>query len=176
MHEKTLSAKTVFEGRLVRLEIQDVELENGQRAYREFIRHAPAVAVVARRPDGRFVFVRQFRKAVEKLMLEVPAGICDPGEAPEDAARRELREETGYDAAQMRKLGRIYPTPGYVDEVIDVYLADLPGEAGARELDGDERVELVVMAPEAFEDEVRRGGIEDGKTLAAWTMYRLWER
>jgi ADP-ribose pyrophosphatase len=173
MHEKTLTRKTIFEGKLVSLEVQDVELEDGRRAYREFVRHAPAVGVVARLADGRFLFVRQFRKAVEKLMTEIPAGICEPGEAAEETARRELREETGFEARTLKKLGRIYPTPGYVDEVIDIFLADLPAQAGERKLDGDERLELVTMTEAAVETSIREGGIEDAKTLAAWMLYRV---
>jgi ADP-ribose pyrophosphatase len=173
MNEKTLKSKTVFEGRLVRLEVQDVELEDGRTAYREFVRHAPAVAVVARRADGRFLFVRQFRKAVEKLMLEVPAGICEPGEDPRVAAGRELVEETGYAFQSLEKIGRIFPTPGYVDEVIDVYFAEVPAEPGACNPDWDERVELVVFTADEFEASIRRGEVEDGKTLAAWTLYKL---
>ena len=172
MHEKTLTSKTVFTGKLLRFEVQDVELENGQKAYREIIRHPGAVAVLARAADGQFVFVRQFRKAAEVTMMEVIAGILEPGEAPESAAHRELREETGYDAAKLMHLGRIYPSPGYVDEVINVYFADLAMGPGPKNPDWDEHVETVMMSVESFESKIRSGEIQDAKTLAAWAMYK----
>ena len=173
MHEKTLTSKTVFAGKLLRFEIQDVELEDGQKAYRELIRHPGAVAVLARAADGRFVFVRQFRKAAEMIMTEVIAGILEPGEKPEPAAHRELKEETGYDAAKISHMGRIYPSPGYVDEVIDVYFAELAMGPGPKSPDWDERVETVMMSASDFESMVRSGQIQDAKTLAAWAMYKV---
>jgi ADP-ribose pyrophosphatase len=173
MHEKTLTSKTVFTGKLLRFEVQDVELENGQKAYRELIRHPGAVAVLARAADGQFVFVRQFRKAVEKIMTEVIAGILEPGEVPEAAAHRELREETGYDAAKLTHMGRIFPSPGYVDEAIDIYFADLAMGPGPKNPDWDERVETVMMTVADFEAQVRSGEIQDAKTLAAWAMYKV---
>ena len=173
MHEKTLTSKTVFTGKLLRFEVQDVELENGQKAYREIIRHPGAVAVLARATDGRFVFVRQFRKAVELTMTEVIAGILERGEAPEAAAHRELREETGYDAAKLTHLGRIFPSPGYVDEVIDVYFAELAMGPGPKNPDWDEHVETVMMSAAEFEAKVRSAEIQDAKTMAAWAMYKV---
>ncbi|MFH0909789.1 MAG: NUDIX hydrolase [bacterium] len=173
MHEKTLTSKTVFSGKLLRFEVQDVELENGQKAYRELIRHPGAVAVLARAPDGRFVFVRQFRKAVEKIMIEVIAGILEPGEQPQTAAHRELKEETGYDAEKLSHLGRVYPSPGYVDEAIDVYFADLAVGPGPKNPDWDECLEVVMMPAAEFEAMVRSGGVQDAKTLAAWAMYKV---
>lgn len=171
-HEKTLSAETRYVGHIVSVEVQDVELENGQRAFREIVRHRGAVAVLPLRPDGRFLFVRQFRKPVEQILLEVVAGLLDLDELPEDAARRELREETGHTALTLRPLGVVYPSPGYVDERIDVYAAEVQQEPGPRELDHDERVEVVALTAEEFESLTWRGQVCDAKTLAAWSLYR----
>ena len=172
MHqEKTIGARTVFDGRIMRIEVLDVELADGTRSVREILRHKPAVAVLARHPDGRFAFVRQYRKAVEQVMLEIVAGLRDPGEEPEAAARRELREETGFNAAQMTWLGKIYPTPGYVDEVTDLYFAELAPGNGGQKTDPDERVEAVFIARTEFERMLRAREVTDAKTVAVWTLF-----
>jgi len=124
VQEKTLNAKTIYDGRILRLEVQDVALEDGRVAFREIVRHRGASAVLARLPDGRFVFVRQFRKPVERVMLEVGAGIREDGVAAAECARGEIAEETGYRTAALRRLGEVFPTPGYGDERIDLFFAE----------------------------------------------------
>ena len=171
LYEKTLTKKTLYAGRILSLELQEVELPDGTRAPRELIRHAPAVGVLARRSDGAFVFVRQFRKAVERVMLEVVAGICEPGEAPAATAVRELREETGYTAASLVELGSAFATPGYVDEQFTLFFAELDAACGATEHDVDERVEAVVLSRTEFERMICAGEITDAKTLAAWLLF-----
>lgn len=171
-HEKTLRAEIRYVGKIVSVEVQDVELETGQVAIREIVRHRGAVAVLPRRPDGRFLFVRQFRKPAEQMLLEVVAGVLELDEDPADAARRELREETGYEAATLRPLGEVYPSPGYIDERIRIFAAEVGERPGERALDHDERVEVVDLAGSEFEQLVRRGQVVDGKTLAVWTLYR----
>lgn len=172
MHEKTLSSQTIFRGRIIRVETQEVELENGRRAYREIVRHHGAVCVLLRAPDGRLVFVRQFRKPIEAIMLEVVAGIREPGEDPDTCAAREIREETGFASVRLRRLGAIFPTPGYVDEQITCYYAEAEGARVERDLDEDERLDVVFLAEEDFAARVGRGEVSDGKTLAAWALYR----
>jgi ADP-ribose pyrophosphatase len=171
MHEKTIARKTVFEGRLVRVETLDVELENGQRAYRELVRHPGAVCVLVRAPDGRLALVRQFRVGAQKQMLEVVAGLLDAGENPDDAARREVREETGLLLGRLTRMGLLYPTPGYVEEKIVCYYGEAAGQ-GSRALDHDERLEVELIADAEFVARIRRGEIEDAKTLAAWALYQ----
>lgn len=171
LFEKTLTKKTLYAGRILSLEVQEVELPDGQRSTRELIRHAPAVGVLARRPDGAFVFVRQFRKAVERVMLEVVAGICEPGEKPIETAARELREETGYTATKLVELGSAFATPGYVDEQFTIFFAELNAASGVTEHDHDERVEAVVLSRTEFERMVCAGEVTDAKTLAAWLLF-----
>ena len=96
MHEKTLSRKTVYEGRILSVDVLEVELENGKTSVREIVQHGVAVALIPQLPDGRFVFIRQFRKPMERICFEVVAGNCDPGEPEEVSAARELQEETGF--------------------------------------------------------------------------------
>lgn len=172
MHERTLSSTTIFSGRILTLETQQVELETGQEAYREIVRHHGAACVLVRNPAGDFVLIRQFRKPVEQVMLEVVAGIRDGDETGAACARREVREETGYQIGLLRPLGVIYPTPGYVDERIEAFYAEAVGPSGDCDLDHDERVEPVVLKERELEGMIRRGEITDGKTLATWALFR----
>ncbi len=171
MYEKTVSSEIRYRGRIVDVEMQEVELETGQRAAREIVRHRPAVAAVAKTEDGRWVFLRQFRKPAEKIMFEVVAGIREEGEDPERAIVRELKEETGYRVVSIERLGKVYPSPGYVDEEIDIFLAQLEGAAGDRHLDPDERIEVLLLTRDEVWDRIRRGDVEDSKTLAAWALF-----
>ncbi|MBM4156915.1 MAG: NUDIX hydrolase [Lentisphaerae bacterium] len=173
MHEATTGARTVYDGRVVRLDVLDVRLEDGSPAKREIVRHAPAVAVLPRLPDGTFLLVRQFRKAMEADIVELCAGLNEPGEAPEAAARRELREETGCTVERMTHLGTIFASPGYTDEVIDLYFAECAAPRAEARLDEDERVEVVPLREAELEAMVRDNRIRDGKTVAAWALYRL---
>jgi len=150
----------------------DVELENGVTSVREVIRHPGATGILAQLPDGRFVLVEQYRKPAEKRLLEIVAGTLEPGEAPEACARREVREETGYDVASLKLLGRIFLAPGYSDECLHLFWARLAAVPGAAGPDEDERVEVRVLSEAELEAAMDAGGIEDAKTLAAWCLWR----
>ena len=171
MNETTLSITPAFKGRLVSVETMTVELEPGHRAYREIIRHPGAIAAVARIPDGRFVFVRQFRKAIERDVLEIVAGRKERDESPETGISRELKEETGHDVVSLHPMGVIYPSPGYIDEMIHLFFAELAGAAEAQNGDHDERITVEYMTREEFESLVDGGLIDDAKTLAAWLLF-----
>jgi len=172
-HERTVTSRCAYRGRILRVDELDVELENGRTAHREIVRHAAAVAVLARRPDGRFVLVRQFRKAAERVLLEVVAGGLEPGETPEACARRELREETGYGTVRIAPLGSIFLSPGYCDEVLHLFFAEVEATPAAPEPDDDERLEPVLLEEAELQAAAAPGGsIEDSKTLAVWARYR----
>jgi ADP-ribose pyrophosphatase len=173
--ERTTNMKRLYEGRIVSLELHDVELEDGRQSMREVVRHGPAVAVIAELQDGHFVFVKQYRKPLERYMLEIVAGGVDPGEATDVAAARELREETGYRAEHLVRLGAVYPSPGYLDEHIEIYYARLQAEPVGEDFDDDEHIELVTMSHDAFVRAVRDGEITDAKTLSAWLLYKQWK-
>ena len=171
MYEKTLRTKTVFEGRILSLDVLDVELPDGRTGTREIIRHGAAVAVIAQRRDGRFVFIRQFRKAMERVCFEVMAGNVDPGETAEAAAVRELKEETGYQPDSIRFLSSIYPSVGYCTERIDIFFAEVH-EPGETDFDLDENIETVLITEQEMGSMTRAGEVQDAKTLAAWTLYK----
>jgi ADP-ribose pyrophosphatase len=172
MHEKTIASKTVFTGRILSLDVLDVELADGRIGTREIIRHGAAVAVIARRRDGRFVFIRQFRKAMERVCFEVMAGNVDPGEAAETAAVRELKEETGYTPDSIRFLAPIYPSVGYCTERIDIFYAEVH-EPGATDFDHDENIETILITEKEMDSMIRAGKVDDAKTLAAWTLWKI---
>jgi len=172
MCEKTLKTRTVFEGRILSLDVLDVELADGRTGTREIIRHGAAVAVVARRRDGRFVFIRQFRKAMERVCFEVMAGNVDLGEAAEAAAVRELKEETGYTPDSIRLLAPIYPSVGYCTERIDIFYAEVH-EPGETNFDHDENIETVLITEKEMDSMIRAGKVDDAKTLAAWALWKI---
>ncbi|MBI3986983.1 MAG: NUDIX hydrolase [Lentisphaerae bacterium] len=171
--EKTIRTQRVFSGRLLRVEVQDIEMASGHRSVREIVRHPGAVLVLARTDDGRFVFVRQFRKAIERDLLEVIAGTLEPGEKPAACARREVREESGFRVKRLRSLGAIYTVPGFCTERIFMFFAELCGRPEAPCPDHDEVVRVEFLRPAQVEAALRRGAIEDAKTMAAWLAYRL---
>ncbi len=171
--EKTLACERKYTGKIISVDLLDIELPDGRRAKREVIRHGNAVAVLARRADGKFVFVRQYRKAAEEALIEAIAGGLEAGEDPEEGARRETAEETGYDVTGIRFLTTIICTPGYCEERIHIYLAELSASPHAQDQDPDENVYPVILTEQEVEDGIRNGTIFDAKTLAAWLAYRL---
>jgi ADP-ribose pyrophosphatase len=171
MYERTLSSERVFSGRILSLDLLEVELEDGTRAQREIVRHRGAVGAVCRKSDGDFIFVRQFRKAIGDYCLEVVAGLLEADEDPSDCARREVMEETGYAVARLVKLAAVTLSPGYSSEYIHLFYAELDPVAGGQQLDDGEHVELVELAGDEFDAMLARGEVLDGKTLAAWLLY-----
>ena len=172
MSEKTIGTKTVFTGRILSVDVLDVQLDDGRTATREIVRHGAAVAVVARRRDGQFIFIKQFRKAMERIVFEVMAGNCDKNEDPQAAAVRELKEETGYTPETIRQIGSIYPSVGYCTERIDIFFADTGNTAGETDFDPDENIETLLHTESEIDTRIRAGEIQDAKTLAAWALFK----
>jgi len=171
--EKTLATDRKCMRKVVSVDLLDIELPDGRKAKREVIRHGNAVAILARRPDGKFVFVKQYRKAAEEALVEVIAGGLEPGEDPVEGAKRETAEETGYDVTRIKFLTTIICTPGYCEERIHLYFAELSETAHAQDLDPDENVHPVVLSEAEVEDGIRNGAIFDSKTLSAWLCWKL---
>lgn len=172
MKERTLGTKLVFDGRLLKVQVLDVELENGIKSVREVVRHPGAAVILPQLPDGRFVLVRQFRKAIELDTLEVVAGTLKNGENPDDCARRELKEETGYAAQELRRQIVAFPAPGYTDEKLHMYYAKLAPAKGDVAPDEDENVEVEYCSEAEVDSMIRTGRIVDAKTLAAWSLFK----
>lgn len=171
--EKTLEAKQTYQGKILNIELLQIELPDGRRTRREVVRHGEAVGILARRPDGKFVFVRQYRKAVEDAVIEIIAGGMEKGEDPETSARRETAEETGYEIVSIKYLTTITPTPGYCDEKIHLFYAELSEKTHGQDLDPFENVEPMILTADEIDDAIRNRKIYDAKTLSAWACYRL---
>jgi ADP-ribose pyrophosphatase len=154
--------REVFAGRVVRLVL---------RGKYEIVEHAGGAAVVAVHTDGSVLLVRQHRPAVGKSLLELPAGLVDPGEQPIDCARRELEEETGYTAQRLEPLVSFYSSPGFSTELLHVFVA-----RGLREclpkLDEEEDIEVVRLPLERAIEQVTSGEISDAKTVTGLLAYR----
>ena len=123
VEEKTLSSQPIYEGRAVNLRVDTVRMPSGRETTREIVEHSDCVAIIAIDADDNVLLVRQFRKAGEKELLEIPAGGIEPGEEPIECVRRELREETGYLPGKVERLGGFYSAPGYCTEYLHLYLA-----------------------------------------------------
>lgn len=173
MNETTTASQTLFDGRIVKLELHEVLLADGTQTQREIIRHAAAVAVLVYHQERRcYLLVEQFRKPFEQTMLEVVAGLQEAGESPEETVRRELLEETGYEAATLQSLGQLFPSPGYVDEVIHLFYAEVAGRPDVAALDEDERICVSEWAPQALEESLTENRIKDAKTVAIWYLHK----
>jgi len=160
---------TVYKGRVVEFNLEEVRLPNGRTVQLEILRHPGASAVVPLLEDGRVVLIRQYRHAAGGMIYEIPAGRLDPGEAPLDCARRELAEEVGQAASQWEWLGAIWTTPGFTDEKIHFFLARHLTPV-SQALEHDEVIEVVERPLEEAIAMIRRGEIEDGKTICALMM------
>lgn len=165
MTEQLVKRDYVYEGKLIRVRRDRVELENGVQATREIVEHPGAVVIIALDENDRVLLVRQYRSAVGHETLELPAGTLDkPGEAPEAAARRELLEETGHRARRWEAVTRFYPSPGINTEVMYLYLArELVASEQATEEDESIQVESLPLGEAVKLAE--RGEIQDAKTM-----------
>ncbi len=165
--EKKISSECVFDGCILHVEKDWVALPNGNEATREVIRHIGAVCIVPVTDDGRVVMERQFRYPIDEVITEIPAGKLDSKtEDRLEAAKRELREETGYEAEEWRDMGIYYPAAAYSDERITIYLATKLRK-GERNLDEDEFLDVTLVPIEELIDDIMSGKITDGKTQVA---------
>jgi ADP-ribose pyrophosphatase len=172
LHEKTLASETLYEGWVVKLQKDDVELANGRKGRREVIRHPGGVVVLPILDDGRILLVRQFRYPLGGPLLEAPAGKLEKGEEPLPAIQRELQEETGYLAKTWTPLGFINPAPGFCDETLWLFKAEgLVYEPLAEESD-EELIQPIKLTPDEAMTLVQQGVINDAKTICILTRAR----
>ena len=164
--EHTVATERIFRGRIVGLRVDTVQLPGGRVSQREIVEHSGSVAVVPLDVHSNILMVRQYRKPVEQELLEIPAGLLEPGEEPEAAARRELQEETGYTAQRIEPLVQFFTSPGFCDEEMHTFLA-MGLVAGRPNPDEDEQIKLVPVPLADVPEMIRRGEIRDGKSIAA---------
>ena len=167
LEEKTVSSRLIFDGKVVHLYKDTVRLPDGAESVREYVKHIGAVCILPLTDDGEVILERQYRYAVRQILTEIPAGKLDaPGEDPLEAAKRELREETGATAREMIPLGDYYGSPAILGERIRMFLAKRL-TFGETEFDEDEFLEVFRLPLDEAEAAVLRGEIPDGKTQAA---------
>ena len=175
LRESTLESEFIFNGRLLKVYRDRVQLPNGHESQREFIRHQGAVGILPILDDGSMIFVRQFRYPVKKVLYEIPAGKIEGDEAPLSCAKRELSEESGYTARDFKKLTSILTTPGFTDEQIHLYAAT-GLTSGKQHPDEDEFLNVVILTPEEVKERVLSGEICDAKSLCSLYLYDLMKR
>ena len=172
--EKTINSNSIFKGRVISLKVDDVVLPNGKESKREIINHPGAVAVIAITDEGKLVLVEQYRKALERSIIEIPAGKLEPGEDPIDSVKRELEEETGYGCHDLSYLQSFATSPGFADEIIHLFVAkDLYKIENKAALDEDEFVEVYEVTLEEAEEMVNNQKIYDAKTAFAVLWMKL---
>ena len=168
--EKMISSEIKFNGRIIQVSLDEVELENGKIATREVVRHPGGAAMVAFDDNENIILVKQFRYPFYKELLEVPAGKLEKGENPKLASIREMEEETGIIVGDVYNLGEFYPTCGFCDEIIYLYAGKILGETN-QNLDEDEFVSRISMPLSDVLDMIDKNDIKDGKTIAS--CYKL---
>jgi ADP-ribose pyrophosphatase len=163
--EKTISTRRIFEGRAFNVRVDTVQTVDGRESTREIVEHCPCIAVIAQDTNGDILLVRQYRKALEKELLEIPAGGIDPGEDPETAVKRELQEEIGYIPGRVLRLGGYYSSPGFCTEFLYLFLAtDLkPSRLLAEDTPG---IVTVRVKPGQVLDMIGSAEICDSKSVA----------
>jgi ADP-ribose pyrophosphatase len=171
VHGRTLRSQRLYAGRVLALDLDEVEEPEGVRAVREVVRHQGSVAVLPVHDDGRVVLVRQYRYPVDDYVWELPAGRLDAGEAPAEGARRELEEEVGLRPSGLELLTTVYPTPGFCDERLHVFRATGLQPVPARP-EADERIEAATFRLEEARAMIGRGEVRDAKTLVALLLER----
>lgn len=176
LEEKTLKTEAIFSGKVISLQVDEVELPNGKVSKREIVKHPGAVAVIPVTDENKIVMVEQYRKALERTIVEIPAGKLEAGEKPEICAARELEEETGYECVKMEWLISFYTSPGFADEIIHLYKATgLSKKENAATTDEDEFVNLMEVSLEEAEKLIIEQKIYDAKTAYAVQYLQLQE-
>ena len=161
--EKVLNTEVAFQGNFLKVWKDAVELPNGHRSFREYIKHPGAAMVIPRLDNGKFLLLYQYRHAPGRIFIEFPAGKCDKGESSEITAARELQEECGFKPGKLTRLTHIHPCIGYSNEQIEIFLAENLKEA-EKHMDPDELLELVEMTLEEIEEKIWNNEITDVKT------------
>jgi ADP-ribose pyrophosphatase len=164
--EKTIKIKKIFAGKIINLRTEEVILPDGNTTTREIVEHPGAVAILPLLENRRILMVQQYRKTIEEITLEIPAGKVEPGENLYACVERELQEETGYSAKSCRQILSFYPTPGYSNEIIYLFLASKLIKKKMHP-DSDEFLQPTSLTLKEAIKLIREGKIKDAKTIIA---------
>jgi ADP-ribose pyrophosphatase len=167
--EPTLHSQRIYEGKILNLRVDTVELPSGKKTKREIVEHGGCTAIVAIDSRKNVLLVRQYRKPVERMLLEIPAGGIEPGEEPLEGARRELEEETGFSAERWERLSLFYTSPGFCTELMHLYLAT-ELQPAKRAADDDEHIEVVRVPLKKSLELIASVEICDAKSIAGLLM------
>lgn len=171
LSETLVKSDRLYEGRIINVRKDTVRTSGGVLSTREIVEHSPAVVIVPFVDPTHLVLVKQYRRAIDRVLIEFPAGMMNPGEAHLEAAKRELKEETGYSAATLHFLSENFPTPGFCDELFYMYLAQ-DMTLGDTQMDEDEEVETFIVSISEFESLINLQKIHDSKTLLGYLLAR----
>ena len=173
--ETIRSTREIYRGRIVTLKVKTVVLPSGRETTRDIVEHPGAVVIVAPDSAGRIAMVRQYRSAVDRFLLEVPAGTREIGEDAASCARRELQEEMGVDAAHWHPLIEFYSAPGFCTELLSVFVATAHSPS-ATQPEEDELIERLWLPLTSIPDLIASGEIVDAKSIASLLTYREIDR
>lgn len=173
--EKELVANKIYNGRIINLRNDDVLLPNGEKSKREYVEHPGGATILAIDDDENVYMIRQFRYPYREVIWEVPAGKLEKGEDPKEAARRELEEEIGMTCEKIEDFGLIYPSPGYTNENLYIYIATGLKES-KQHLDDNEFLNVVKMPFKEALEKVKTNEIKDSKTCYALLKYALYKK
>ena len=171
---KKLSRNDVYKGRIIDVFYDDVELPDGTKTIREVVTHKEGSAIVAVNDNNELLLVNQYRYPVDRDVVEIPAGLIDEGESPLEAAKRELKEETGYIANEWELLTSTYSSPGWQDEKVHIFAARDLKKVSEQQLDGDEILTFCLEPFDKTLEKVNNREIMDGKTIMGVLFY--WYR
>jgi ADP-ribose pyrophosphatase len=174
MNFKVIKSETVFHGKVFDVRVDEIEYnETGNKNFRQVAVHPGGAVIVPVTDKGKIILITQYRYPQDEVVLELPAGKLEEGEDPLICAARELSEETGCNAKEIKKLGKIFTTPGFCSEVLHIYLAKgLISGNHARE-EGEEDIKLIELTLDEIDNKIRSGEIVDAKTISGIYMYKL---
>ncbi|WP_311537817.1 NUDIX hydrolase [uncultured Anaerococcus sp.] len=165
-YEKTIKSDTIYDGKILKLRVETVELENKRYSKREIVDHQKGVGIIAFDGEDKIWMVKQYRKAIDKITLEIPAGLVDPGEMPIETAKRELQEEVGYFPETISYLFDMHASPGFTNDKLSFFLAKNLVKSSLDQ-DEDENVEALSIEIKELYKMVENGEITDAKTIIA---------
>jgi len=170
--EKTISSTLIYEGKNIKLVKEEIVTPDGHKSVRDIVRHKGACAILAK-AEGKLIFIKQYRKALDKVIYELPAGCIEKGEDITLCASRELNEETGYEADKLTLLSSVYTTPGFSDEIIHIFYAENTKKAEVKkDADVDEYIDVLLIDEAEVERMIIEGEIVDSKTICALYLYK----
>ncbi|MCX7797020.1 MAG: NUDIX hydrolase [Melioribacter sp.] len=174
MNFKVIKSSIVFEGKVFSVRVDDIKYNGtGNLATRQIAIHPGGAVVIPLLSNGKIIFVKQYRYPHNEILIELPAGKLDKDESPLNCAIRELKEETGYSSNNIIKLGKIYTTPGFCNEVLHIFLAKDLKEGYHQREEGEEEMEILELSLDEAEEKIKNGEIVDAKTISGLMMLKL---